>query len=605
MAQAGTSGTSGTSGVNGTSGTSGIDGTNGTGFTWTGTYNLFGTYNINDVVEYNGSSYVNISGNNAGGFPDINPTDWSLMAQAGTSGTSGISANIDIFSGGTLVLSGASALDFSGATITSTGTTAQITIAGSASLFKAGTGTDAIVANYLDAADASGNYSFVGGEGTTQSANASSIVWGRNLNAGAGGEPGKAMFGSSNYGSGGGNNLTFGSGSGNSGYYSIVGGESVFNQSNSVAVFGRSNQFNAGGRGAVMGNENIVNDGTGAFIFANKSQQNTNGVYDSYNGIFGGESHNINDSINSVSVGGKFNNISGTTSSPPSSYAIHNGIFAGSGNTINSSRTSVILGGRQNRLTNGQNSAIVGGLNNSCIFDKAEIFIGGGSSSNISGDYSANVGGNAVNNSGIKSFIGAGENITLEGNRSASIGGFNTTNTGGSSVVLAGEQLDITTGDYHLLHGNNSSITGTRNTIGLGVSGRTLNRDFTTYTEGLHYFRSITTDIVVYGAAGSVVIDYDRGGIANFTLGATGTTIEMINLRNGGQYQFELSWGSSGASYTIGSIVCKSETGTILNKFVTNPGGFPSPTYGSIALFTLYRRGTGIYWVYDGELVSF
>jgi hypothetical protein len=78
----GTNGTSGTDGANGTSGTSGL------GFTWSYGWNSGTTYNTNEVVSYNGSSYVSNTDNNTGNQPDLGGS-WSLMAQAGANGTSG------------------------------------------------------------------------------------------------------------------------------------------------------------------------------------------------------------------------------------------------------------------------------------------------------------------------------------------------------------------------------------------------------------------------------------------------------------------------------------------------------------------------------------
>jgi hypothetical protein len=92
----GTSGTSGEdgdtgeSGTNGTSGTSGQTGTSGTsgGLNYMGDYDSLSLYNINDVVTYDGSSYVSVINLNSGLNPETEP-EWSLIATKGTSGTSG------------------------------------------------------------------------------------------------------------------------------------------------------------------------------------------------------------------------------------------------------------------------------------------------------------------------------------------------------------------------------------------------------------------------------------------------------------------------------------------------------------------------------------
>jgi|694.fasta_scaffold52060_6 hypothetical protein len=61
---------------------SGFTGGGGTGFTWVGTWTLFGTYVVGDVVEYNGSSYICIQ--NTNGQAPTDTAYWSLMVQGAT-----------------------------------------------------------------------------------------------------------------------------------------------------------------------------------------------------------------------------------------------------------------------------------------------------------------------------------------------------------------------------------------------------------------------------------------------------------------------------------------------------------------------------------------
>ena len=56
-------------------------------FNWQGTYNAGTTYAVDDVVAYNGSSYVCILAS-TGNLP-TNTTYWNVMSQAGTDGTDG------------------------------------------------------------------------------------------------------------------------------------------------------------------------------------------------------------------------------------------------------------------------------------------------------------------------------------------------------------------------------------------------------------------------------------------------------------------------------------------------------------------------------------
>lgn len=59
--------------------------TNGSSFTWKDAYNPATAYVVNDVVYYNGSSYINILAST--GIVPTNTTYWSLVAQKGIDGT--------------------------------------------------------------------------------------------------------------------------------------------------------------------------------------------------------------------------------------------------------------------------------------------------------------------------------------------------------------------------------------------------------------------------------------------------------------------------------------------------------------------------------------
>lgn len=81
----GIQGIQGVAGTNGTNGTNGTDGEDGISFIWEDAYVAETTYQTNDVVSYNGSSYICIL-ESTGNLP-TNATYWSLMAQKGTDGT--------------------------------------------------------------------------------------------------------------------------------------------------------------------------------------------------------------------------------------------------------------------------------------------------------------------------------------------------------------------------------------------------------------------------------------------------------------------------------------------------------------------------------------
>ncbi|MGA9585283.1 MAG: IPT/TIG domain-containing protein [Terracidiphilus sp.] len=87
----GPAGPAGPRGLTGAPGAPGPDGANGVGFSFLNAFDPYATYALNNVVTYNGSSYIAIvpNGPNPGGpTPDKNPS-WSLMAAAGATGPVG------------------------------------------------------------------------------------------------------------------------------------------------------------------------------------------------------------------------------------------------------------------------------------------------------------------------------------------------------------------------------------------------------------------------------------------------------------------------------------------------------------------------------------
>jgi Collagen triple helix repeat (20 copies)/IPT/TIG domain len=87
----GIAGAAGAPGAPGASGAQGPAGTNGTGFTFLNAFDAYATYAANNVVTYNGSSYIAVVPNGPnpmGPTPDNNPS-WSPMAMAGATGPAG------------------------------------------------------------------------------------------------------------------------------------------------------------------------------------------------------------------------------------------------------------------------------------------------------------------------------------------------------------------------------------------------------------------------------------------------------------------------------------------------------------------------------------
>ena len=85
----GAAGTMGPIGLVGPQGPAGTNGTNGAGFTFRNAFSSSTAYATNDVVTFNGSTYVAIEANGpSNSNPDVNPA-WTLMAQQGSTGAAG------------------------------------------------------------------------------------------------------------------------------------------------------------------------------------------------------------------------------------------------------------------------------------------------------------------------------------------------------------------------------------------------------------------------------------------------------------------------------------------------------------------------------------
>jgi hypothetical protein len=84
---AGLAGPQGPQGPQGGTGPTGPTGPQ--GLTWQGAWNNSATYNLNDAVGYNGSSYISLIANNTSNEPDTSATAWSLVASAGATGSQG------------------------------------------------------------------------------------------------------------------------------------------------------------------------------------------------------------------------------------------------------------------------------------------------------------------------------------------------------------------------------------------------------------------------------------------------------------------------------------------------------------------------------------
>src|ERR1700678_2868315 len=92
----GPQGLQGFPGPTGAQGPTGAAGTNGVSFDFLNAFNANATYAINDVVTFNGSTYIAIaaSAGPSNPTPNLNTSAWSLMAEAGATGPTGAQGSV-------------------------------------------------------------------------------------------------------------------------------------------------------------------------------------------------------------------------------------------------------------------------------------------------------------------------------------------------------------------------------------------------------------------------------------------------------------------------------------------------------------------------------
>jgi hypothetical protein len=96
---AGAAGAAGATGATGPAGATGATGTAGAigpaGLTWRGTWSGLTAYAVNDAVLYNGSSYRRLlAGTTSAPTPDVDVTNWALVASQGATGATGPVASV-------------------------------------------------------------------------------------------------------------------------------------------------------------------------------------------------------------------------------------------------------------------------------------------------------------------------------------------------------------------------------------------------------------------------------------------------------------------------------------------------------------------------------
>jgi hypothetical protein len=320
-------------------------------------------------------------------------------------------------------------------------------------------------------------------------------------------------------------------------------------------------------------NYSTIGGGRGNYVYANVSfigggignSINDVGELSGSHVIVGGYGNQIDTNRDSSIVGGRNNQIIGTSYG---NFSNHSFIGGGRNNQISGSSYSSIVGGRDN-FTLKNNNTVVGGRDNQILLssdsfigggyrnkidangtyggDFGSHFIGGGYANNIierfdgtysysniigggrnntlSGPYSVIVGGQENNNygdrssivggrqnsnSGSTSFIGGGRNNTNSGNDSFIGGGQNNTNSGDRGFI-GGGYTNINLGSYSFIGGGrNNQISGSSHTSIIGGINNTIKNTLNT----LSIFQTSTDfigggkDNTISGVTNNVNIDF-------------------------------------------------------------------------------------------------
>ena len=235
-----------------------------------------------------------------------------------------------------------------------------------------------------------------------------------------------------------------------------------------------------------------------------------------YNSIFGGNRNNIEGgSFGYKTIVGGFDNRINNANG-------YNGIFAGRNNAINNGDYGmVILGGENNTIQDcNYGTSMVGAVNGTANSAGTSI---------INGGYYSSL------NSSTDSYMGGGRSNTL--NNQFQVGG---------SAIIVGLENNLTGNLSAIIGGNQNTITGGTNQVMLATSGRTADKDYTTYVENLRIYRqSISGNYDNGSQSTGYNLDWDNGNIQKITL--TGNlAFSATNINDGTTYILKLVQDGSG-----------------------------------------------------------
>ena len=225
------------------------------------------------------------------------------------------------------------------------------------------------------------------------------------------------------------------------------------------------------------------------------------------------------------------------------SQASGSGGVAGGNEARANAEGAIVIGWTINQVTQGQGNTILGGDNNYITAT------------------------NSKNNSLFGTSLSTISGTT--GQYSAMIGGYNHTfaNVGSGTTIVGGLTNFISTSSFSSLVGsNNSSLSGRTRTIGLGLSGRTLADDNTTYTENLASYGQSYQGFIDNGSGSTFTINWNNGNTQRMSWNASGGTITCTNTKTGAFYRMIINnpSGVSPSSFVVSGKTIKFSGGSFI-----------------------------------------
>lgn len=232
-----------------------------------------------------------------------------------------------------------------------------------------------------------------------------------------------------------------------------------------------------------------------------------------------------------------------------SAFTIAAKLVGGTTGNTNTELQSIVLGGDFNQITGDTtytNNAIVGGSFNT-IKDVSGSFMGGGNDNVISSIRSAIIGGNSLlvkQNAQYAGIYGGGNNSIEEASFATIIGGENNVISGDSatlesyenSIISSSSSQILSTGSYNSIIDGVSSIIPDplEKVVMVGTVGRTAENNQTTYTENLKTFGQYYSNTFLETGS-TITLDMNNGNIQHIEVNAD-LDLTLNNVKNGARY---------------------------------------------------------------------